>query len=210
MHIDKLTLLGAGGHCSVVLDALMECGQSLDRINLLDESLDNKHQTRFSDLPITSHSFKLLQRNICVHLCLGDIDDRKLVLNNLAKLKLKFLSITHPRAYVSKAAKIGDGVFIAAKAVVSANATLEDNAIINHGAIVDHDCFIGKNTHVAPNSTLGGGVKISDNVLIGSSATILPNVFIASNAVIGSGAVVVRDISSPGTYAGIPAKKIVF
>ena len=48
---------------------------------------------------------------------------------------------------------------------------------------------------------------IGDNVSIGSNATILP-VDICNDVVIGAGAVVTKNITEPGTYAGNPVKKI--
>jgi acetyltransferase-like isoleucine patch superfamily enzyme len=42
-------------------------------------------------------------------------------------------------------------------------------------------------------------------VSIGSNATIMP-VPVADDVVIGAGAVVTRDITTPGTYAGNPAR----
>lgn len=47
--------------------------------------------------------------------------------------------------------------------------------------------------------------EIGDDVSIGSNATIMP-VRICSRAVIGAGAVVTRDITEPGVYAGNPAR----
>lgn len=49
--------------------------------------------------------------------------------------------------------------------------------------------------------------KIADHVSIGSNATILP-VTICAHVVIGAGAVVTKDITQPGIYAGNPAKLI--
>jgi acetyltransferase-like isoleucine patch superfamily enzyme len=49
--------------------------------------------------------------------------------------------------------------------------------------------------------------KIGNHVSIGSNATILP-VTICDNVVIGAGAVVTKNITSPGTYVGNPAKKL--
>jgi acetyltransferase-like isoleucine patch superfamily enzyme len=49
--------------------------------------------------------------------------------------------------------------------------------------------------------------KIENGVSIGSNATILP-VTICSNAVIGAGSVVTKSITTPGIYAGNPAKLI--
>ena len=49
--------------------------------------------------------------------------------------------------------------------------------------------------------------KIGNQVSIGSNATILP-VEICNNVVIGAGAVVTKNITQSGTYAGNPARKI--
>jgi acetyltransferase-like isoleucine patch superfamily enzyme len=49
--------------------------------------------------------------------------------------------------------------------------------------------------------------EIGDHVSIGTNATILP-VKIVSNVVVGAGSVVTKDITSPGVYAGNPARKI--
>jgi acetyltransferase-like isoleucine patch superfamily enzyme len=48
---------------------------------------------------------------------------------------------------------------------------------------------------------------IGNHVSIGSNATILP-VRIADNVVIGAGAVVTKDITAPGIYAGNPARRL--
>ena len=47
--------------------------------------------------------------------------------------------------------------------------------------------------------------RVGNNVSIGSNATILP-VSICNGAVIGAGAVVTRNITTPGIYAGNPAR----
>ena len=49
--------------------------------------------------------------------------------------------------------------------------------------------------------------SIGNNVSIGSNATILP-VRICDGAVIGAGAVVTKDITEKGVYAGNPARKL--
>jgi acetyltransferase-like isoleucine patch superfamily enzyme len=48
---------------------------------------------------------------------------------------------------------------------------------------------------------------IGNRVSIGSNATIMP-VRIADDVVIGAGAVVTRDITAAGTYAGNPARRL--
>jgi len=48
-------------------------------------------------------------------------------------------------------------------------------------------------------------VRIGERTLVGVGSAINPGISIAPDVIIGAGAVVVRDISSPGTYAGNPA-----
>ena len=55
---------------------------------------------------------------------------------------------------------------------------------------------------------MAGTVTVGENTWIGIGAAVSNNIDIASDCIIGAGAVVVKNISEPGTYIGIPAKKI--
>ena len=55
------------------------------------------------------------------------------------------------------------------------------------------------------NKELWRFTHIGNHVSIGSNATILP-IKICDHVVIGAGAVVTKDITEPGIYAGNPAK----
>jgi acetyltransferase-like isoleucine patch superfamily enzyme len=56
--------------------------------------------------------------------------------------------------------------------------------------------------------TAGNDIIIGKGVWLASGSIILGGVTICDNAVVASGAVVTKDISTPGTYAGCPAKVI--
>ena len=51
-------------------------------------------------------------------------------------------------------------------------------------------------------------VKIKSFVYIGAGTTIKDHIEICSNVLIGCGAVVTKSITTPGIYAGVPAKLI--
>ena len=57
----------------------------------------------------------------------------------------------------------------------------------------------------ADSKELWRGTKLGNRVSVGTNATILP-VTICDNVVIGAGAVVTKDITVPGVYAGNPAR----
>ena len=75
---------------------------------------------------------------------------------------------------------------------------------IGRNCIIHGNCCIGSNGGYPDDSPV-----IGDNVDIGQNAQILGGIRIADNVKIGAGAVVVKDIETPGvTVVGIPAKKI--
>jgi maltose O-acetyltransferase len=51
-------------------------------------------------------------------------------------------------------------------------------------------------------------IGIGDNVWLGGGVIVCPGVTIGENSVIGAGAVVTRDITEPGVYAGNPARRL--
>ena len=80
---------------------------------------------------------------------------------------------------------------------------------------IGEDCFVGHGVMFVNDTFSTGGpargdktkwkaTSIGRNVSIGSNATILP-VKVCDGTIIGAGAVVTKDILSPGVYAGNPA-----
>lgn len=55
---------------------------------------------------------------------------------------------------------------------------------------------------------LAGAVKVGRGSWLGIGSIVSNNVNIISDSKIGAGAVVVRDITEPGTYVGVPVRRI--
>ena len=77
-------------------------------------------------------------------------------------------------------------------------------ARIGKGGIIHDNCCIGSNGGYPDDSPI-----IGDYVDIGQKAQILGGIRIADNVRIGAGAIVVKDILTPGgvTVVGVPAKE---
>lgn len=120
--------------------------------------------------------------------------------------------------------KIGDGVFIGPfteiqKDVVIGNRTkVQSHSFICELVTIGDDCFIGHGVMFINDTFSTGGpargdktkwksTRIGNQVSIGSNATIMP-VEICDHVVIGAGAVVTKNITEPGIYAGNPARKL--
>lgn len=100
---------------------------------------------------------------------------------------------------------IGDNCRIQSHSFICSLTRIGDHCFIGHGVMFINDTFA--TGAPAAHKSQWKGAHIGSNVSIGSNATILP-VHICDNVVIGAGAVVTRDITKSGFYAGSPAKKL--
>lgn len=204
MHIDRVHLIGAGGHGCVVADALAASGLTRDRLVPRDGVPGRSIQGVAVVTPETGPDLA----DEAFHVAIGSAIIRaRLYALAIAEGGVP-LTVIHPAAVVASDAVIGPAGFVAAGAIVSARARTGLAAIVNHAAVVDHDVVIGDFSHIAPNATLGGGVTVGNSVLIGSGAVVLPGVRIADDVVVGAGAVIVSDIGAPGTWVGNPARRL--
>ena len=199
-----LIVFGAGGHGRVVAEAAMlqnlwdsihasarnlpfGQGELLPGINLLDADT-------------------ALALDPAIHVAIGNNHAREKEASAWGHERLA--SVVHPAATVSQFSSIAIGCFVAASTVVGPMAFVGMCVIVNHGAVIDHDVRVGAFSHIAPNASLGGHAKLGQRVLIGSGAVVLPSIVIGDDVIVGAGSVVNVDILEPGTYAGIPARKI--
>jgi sugar O-acyltransferase (sialic acid O-acetyltransferase NeuD family) len=202
MHTDRLKIVGCGGHCKVVLDALSLC-EHLCHITLCDSDRELLGKELYGFL-IDSTMESLSDFSGKIHIAIGTNKVRERIFNQINAFSSLY-TVIHPAAVISKLAHVEQGSFIAAQAVLGPECYIGKSSIINHGAVVDHEVKVGDFSHIAPNSTLGGCVTVGKGVLIGAGATILPGVTIGDGAIIAAGAVVLNDVKEHTTVMGVPA-----
>lgn len=202
--MSSLLIFGAGGHGRVVADAALAAGRWL-RVLASDRDPERCHGELLPGVALLP-AYAATATAAAVHVAIGDARARE---REVAALPAQLLAtVVHPAASLSAHAHVGPGCFIAAQAVVGPGAKLGTAVIVNHGAVVDHDVSIGDFCHVAPLAALGGGAQLGDRVLVGTGASVLPGVRIASDIVVGAGAVVTGELVEPGSYAGVPARRV--
>ena len=115
-------------------------------------------------------------------------------------------SFIGPFVEIQKNAIVGKRCKIQSHTFICELVTIGDDCFIGHGVMFVNDLFLeGK---PSGDSTKWKTTLIGNQVSIGSNATILP-VSICDKVVIGAGAVVTKNITTPGTYVGNPAKKLI-
>lgn len=111
-----------------------------------------------------------------------------------------------PFVEIQKGVVLGNRCRVQSHAFICELVVIGDDCFISHGAMFINDSF-STGGPARGNKKLWKATSIGDNVSVGTNATILP-VKICSNVVVGAGAVVTKDITEPGIYAGNPARKI--
>jgi acetyltransferase-like isoleucine patch superfamily enzyme len=111
-----------------------------------------------------------------------------------------------PFVEVQKDVTIGDNCKIQSHSFICELVSIGQHCFIGHGVMFINDLF-SNGGPAQGNKALWKSTVIGNHVSIGSNATILP-VSICDYVVIGAGAVVTKNISQPGVYAGNPARRL--
>jgi acetyltransferase-like isoleucine patch superfamily enzyme len=114
--------------------------------------------------------------------------------------------IVGPFVEIQKNVQIGNNCRIQSHSFICELVTIGNDCFIGHGVMFINDVW-KDGSPAYGNQSLWKKTTIGNHVSIGSNTTILP-VEICDHVVIGAGAVVTKNITNPGVYAGNPAKKI--
>lgn len=212
MSDKRIVLLGAGGHCSSVSDALLAIGEYREAI-VLDPAAVG--ETTGTGLPVVGGDEllpALYEKGFrFAFVTVGSISDAS-ARRRLARLAresgYQLPNIIDPTAVVSVNARLADGIFIGKRAVVNAGCRIGENAIVNSGAVVEHDCAVGAFAHVSPGAVLCGNVTVGDGAHIGANSTIRQGLHIGEHALVGIGSAVTRDIRANAVAYGNPCREI--
>ena len=112
---------------------------------------------------------------------------------------------------------IGNNVMLQANIKIAAGATIGNDCVLKHGTILTNQCILKDNVFMGPNTiTLGGhvtretehGTIIGKNCYIGAATQIAANTQICDDVITGAFSFINKNINVPGTYVGIPARKL--
>lgn len=199
--MNKLIIIGAGGHGKVIADNAVKNGYT--NISFVDDNFKGSIMG-FPIIGTCADIENLSDSQTDFIIAIGNNAVRKQI---ALKYNLNYATLVHPSAQIAINVEIGKGTVVMAGAVINACASVGEHCIINTGAIVEHDNVIENYVHLSPNVALGGTVKIGELTHMGIGSTVSNNITICSNCTVGAGAVVVKNIKVPGTYVGVPIKK---
>lgn len=193
-------IIGAGGHARVIAD-IVRC--SGDRVlGFLDDAAPS------ADLPVLGKVKDYVNYPVAAFIIgIGNAAVRRKIAEQLAGVN--WYTAIHPAAVISaEGVSIGAGTAVMAGAVINPGAVIGAHCIINTASVVEHDNRIGDFAHISVGAKLAGTVTVGEDTWVGIGAAVSNNVDICGGCMIGAGAVVVKSITEPGTYVGVPARRI--
>ncbi|MDO9266559.1 MAG: acetyltransferase [Sulfurimonas sp.] len=172
--MERIILIGGGGHCKSVIDVI-ELQNRYEIVGILDKK-------------------ELLYKDILGYKIIGCDDDLEAlfttcknavitvgqVKSNEARVKLFYKlksigfnlpSIISPLAYVSKHSFVDEGTIVMHHALVNSNAKVGKNCIINTKALIEHDAVVEDNCHISTSAVVNGGAVVKKDTFYGSNAT---------------------------------------
>lgn len=203
---DKLLIIGAGGHGKVVADIALKMNR-WQGIAFLDDDESIKSSMGIEVIGKLSDAFTYID-NYDIFVGVGDNIIREKIQKKLEAADVIIPVLVHPDAVVGGQVELGHGTVVMAGVVINCCTKIGKGSIINTGTKIDHDNVIEDYVHISPGVHIAGTVKIGKGSWIGIGSVVINNVNITSGCKIGAGTVVVENITEPGTYVGVPARKI--
>ncbi len=208
MTKEEIVLIGAGGHCKSVIEAIEDGGYYSIAGIVGEPGQLNENVLGYKVIGLDENLPQLVKEYRHFFVTIGQIrksEPRVRIFNILVESGCHLPVLISPKAHVSKHAKVGQGTLIMPFAFVNAGAIIGANCIINTGAIIEHETRIGSHNHVSTGCVVNGNCTVGDNNFLGTNSTLLNNISVGSFNLIGASSVVVKNVGDHLKLFGNPA-----
>ncbi len=208
--VNDLIVVGAGGHCRVVL-SILKYYKEFNVKGIADRDPGTKgEEISGSIIEYSWKDFKEIYQN-GIHyaaIAVGNNRERKELFSELSGIGFKIPALIHPSALIEKDAVVGEGSLVCMGARISTKVQIGKNCVVYTGSNRDHEVRLGDYAYVSPGCSIAGQVLIGEGSYIGIGSSIIQKVSVGRNVTVGAGSVVLKDIPDNTVVAGVPAKKI--
>ena len=208
-----IAIVGAGGfglEAAMLIEQVNSANLQWNLIGYFDDG--KKIGPKVNDLNVLGgiDEINRWKNSLGIVVAIAKPDIKKKVVQSVDNKHIYYPTIIHPSVLTGRKeyVAIGEGCIICANNIITTNVTIGNHVIINLCCTIGHESYIGNYSSFMPNCNISGGVSIEECTYWGTGSIIINNLKVGRNTIIGAGSVVVRDVPSNVTVAGVPAKII--
>jgi sugar O-acyltransferase (sialic acid O-acetyltransferase NeuD family) len=210
----RLIILGTGGNCLDILDALLAINVQAGRVvyecaGFLDDNQE-LHGCEFHGVRVVGPLADSGRFPDCVFVngigSPANFWRKPEIINTTGLAPERFETIIHPQASVSSFARLGHGCVALAGTAIGAGAEIGNHVFLLPGTVVSHDCRLEDCVSVASGACLSGGIEVGKASYIGANSSIRNGVRIGARSLVGIGSVVLNDVPDHTIVVGNPAR----
>ena len=212
MNASRIIILGAKGMGMDIADTI-EClaaaGRELSVHGFLDDD-PMTHHTRVGKYPVLGCLADAVRHPDCLFVNgIGTSRSRHLKPALIAATAVppgRWLTVIHPRAFVSPSARVGVGTVLLANVVICAAAVVGDHVMVLPNSVISHDTVVEDYCTIASGVCVSGRCVVRQGSYLGSNSSIRENTEIGAGALVAMAAVVTRNVAPRVTVIGCPAR----
>jgi sugar O-acyltransferase (sialic acid O-acetyltransferase NeuD family) len=137
---------------------------------------------------------------------IGDNLIRRDLCRVLAEAGAVMVNAVHRTVQISRAATLGQGLYIGPLSSVGGGFAISDWAAIEGHARIGGDVRVGEAAFLAPGSILNGGSSVGARSFLGAGTIVSNNVSVGADCVVGANSVVLQDLPDGTSAHGSPAR----
>jgi sugar O-acyltransferase (sialic acid O-acetyltransferase NeuD family) len=187
MAIQRLLIIGAGGHGRSVAEAFLQRDDYVLAGFLDDAAEPGQCVWDWPVLGTTAALSACSNWADAVFVAIGSNKLREALHARVRAQGLRLATMIHPAAAVSPRATVDEGAAIMAGAVVGTGARLGEGVIVNSGAVVDHDCTVEPFAHLGVNAGMAGSSVLGRRALMPAGSMLAHGVRIEADRVLYPG-----------------------
>jgi len=209
MSNERVVLVGGGGFCRELVDAVADCheaGTLPPLAGYLDDNGDTLSRYGYDTPWLGGVADYVPQPGDQFVMALGSPMSKRAVFDRLSVRGGTFPKLIHPSVKIARTASIAEGCMILFNGAAGPNSRVERFVTINTGSGLGHDAVIGEFSTLSSKVDITGNVRVGQDVMIGSNAVFVPGVKIGDGATIGAGSIIYRSVRAGATMYAAPAK----
>jgi len=202
--VQKVIIIGCGGHSAELDDYFYHARKKnpsfdMEIHGLIDDNAASYDMYRFSAPYMGTIRDHVVQHDCQYLMGIANLRYRRPIIEKFLSMGARFAQFVHPDAYISRSAKLGEGVVIAPTVNVGPNVVIGDYTLINSRSSMGHDTQVGAFNFICPNVCFSGFTRVGEENLFGINSATIPGIQIGSRNKIAAGMVLDKNVGDDET-----------